>query len=440
MSNQKIGALFEFDAKPAVSEVIPLGLQHVIAAVVGIVTPGLIIAGNSGMTSEETTMIIQTCLIFSGIATLFQIFRIALVGARLPLIMGTSFAYVPILLSITNGEKTGFGMIIGSMMIGSIISVIVGLLIDKIRMLFPPLVTGTVILCIGFSLFKVAVGYMAGGIGRPEFGSTKNWAVGLITFAVVFFFTYFVTGVFNLASILIGVIVGYILAIVLGMVDFTAVSNAGYFQMIRPLYFKPEFEVVPIVTLSIMFIVNAVQAIGDVTALTAGGMNRQPTDKELKGAIIGNSISTFAGAFFGALPTATYSQNIGLVTVNKVINKVVFTLAAVVLIIAGFVPKISALLTTIPSAVIGGATIGVFAMISMTGLRMVSEEGFSRRNTGIVGLSLAFGLGTILTSGSLQGPGFPEWVNQIFGSSEVVLTTIIVVILNQVLREKKCIH
>ncbi|MBV7390547.1 uracil-xanthine permease family protein [Enterococcus alishanensis] len=429
--------LFQYDAKTKLSEVVPLGMQHVVAAAVGIVTPGIMIAGASGMGAADRTLIIQTCLVFSGFATLIQLFKPFGIGSRLPVMMGTSFAYVPILLSITNGEASGFGMIIGAQMVGSIVSVLVGLGINKIRILFPPLVTGTVILSIGFSLFDVAVGYMAGGKASPTFGSLQNWGVGLATFAIVFFFTYFVKGVFSLASILIGVIAGYLLSIALGMVDFSAISNAGYFQMVQPLHFKPEFEVIPIVTLTIMFIVNAVQAIGDLTALTVSGLDREPTNQELGGGIIGNSITTFVGAFFGALPTATFSQNIGLVSVTKVVNRGVFLFASVVLMIAGFVPKISALLTTIPQAVIGGATIAVFASISMTGMKMIASAGFSRINTGIIGLSLAFGIGIPLTTGSLAGPGFPAWVDQIFGGSEVVLTTIIAIILNLLLNHTK---
>lgn len=437
MKAEMKSSLFNYEAKTSVSEIVPLGMQHVVAAAVGIVTPGIMIAGASGMGDADRTLIIQTCLIFSGFATLIQLFRPFGIGSRLPAMMGTSFAYVPILLSITNGKASGFGMIIGAQMVGAVVSILVGLAINKIRILFPPLVTGTVILSIGFSLFDVAVGYMAGGKASPTFGSLQNWGVAMVTFAIVFFFTYFVTGVFSLASILIGVIAGYVLSIVLGMVDFSAITNAGYFQMIQPLHFTPRFEIVSIVTLTIMFIVNAVQAIGDITALTVGGLDREPTNKELGGGIIGNGITTLIGAFFGALPTATFSQNIGLVSVTKVINRGVFVFASVVLMIAGFVPKISALLTTIPQAVIGGATIAVFASISMTGLKMISSAGFSRRNTGVIGISLAFGLGIPLTAGSLAGAGFPGWVDQIFGGSEVVLTTIIAIVLNLLLNGTK---
>ncbi|MGX7156984.1 solute carrier family 23 protein, partial [Enterococcus rivorum] len=223
--------------------------------------------------------------------------------------------------------------------------------------------------------------------------------------------------------------------LVLGMVDFSPVQNASVFQMITPFHFGVDFQVVPILTLVVMFIVDAVQAIGQFTATTVGAMDREPTDKELSGGIMGSGLANFLGSFFGGVPVATFGQNVGLVTVTKVINKYVMVFAAVILIVAGFVPKIAAILTTIPYAVIGGATISVFATISMTGIRMISSQELTPRNTGVVGLALAFGVGVALSTGSLSG--FPDWVTTIFGNSEVILTTIVAVILNFLLNGTK---
>jgi xanthine permease len=434
MSEKEEKALFDYDAKLSIKEAVPMGLQHVVAAVVGIVTPGIMIAKVCNLSSGDTTIMIQTSLIFSAVATMIQLFPIfGKVGSRLPVMMGASFAYVPILIAI--GGDFGIAAIFGAQLVGSFLVILVGLFIKKIRVLFPPLVTGTVILSIGLSLFPVAIKYMAGGAGNSDFGSAKNWLVALLTFAVVFYFNYFSKGFLKLSSILNGMVIGYIVSLLLGMVDFTAVKEASVFQVIKPFYFGLDFQIVPILTLMVMFVVDAVQAIGQFTATTVGAMDREPTDEELSGGILGSGFSNMIGSFFGSVPVATFGQNVGLVTVTRVINKYVMVFASAILLIAGFVPKVASILTTIPYAVIGGATISVFASISMTGIRMISSQKLTPRNTGVVGIALAFGIGVTLSTGSLSG--FPSWVTTIFGNSEVILTTIVAVILNVVLKEEK---
>jgi xanthine permease len=434
MSEKEEKALFDYDAKLSIKEAVPMGLQHVVAAVVGIVTPGIMIAKVCNLSSGDTTIMIQTSLIFSAVATMIQLFPIfGKVGSRLPVMMGASFAYVPILIAI--GGDFGIAAIFGAQLVGSFLVILVGLFIKKIRVLFPPLVTGTVILSIGLSLFPVAIKYMAGGAGNPDFGSAQNWLVALLTFAVVFYFNYFSKGFLKLSSILNGMVIGYIVSLLLGMVDFTAVKEASVFQVIKPFYFGLDFQIVPILTLMVMFVVDAVQAIGQFTATTVGAMDREPTDEELSGGILGSGFSNMIGSFFGSVPVATFGQNVGLVTVTRVINKYVMVFASATLLVAGFVPKVASILTTIPYAVIGGATISVFASISMTGIRMISTQKLTPRNTGVVGIALAFGIGVTLSTGSLGG--FPTWVTTIFGNSEVILTTIVAVILNVVLKEEK---
>ena len=434
MNEKKEQALFEYDAKLSISEAIPMGLQHVVAAVVGIVTPGIMIAKVCQLSPSDTTILIQTSLIFSAVATLIQLFPIfGKVGSRLPVMMGASFAYVPILMAI--GADFGIAAIFGSQLVGSILVIIVGLFIKKIRVLFPPLVTGTVILSIGLSLFPVAIKYMAGGAGSADFGSARNWLVALLTFAIVFYFNYFAKGFLKLSAILNGMVIGYLISLALGMVSFEPVQNAKIVQVITPFHFGLDFQLVPIFTLVVMFIVDAVQAIGQFTATTVGAMDRDATDEELSGGIMGSGFTNFIGSLFGSIPVSTFGQNVGLVTVTKVINKYVLVFASVILLIAGFVPKVAALLTTIPYAVIGGATISVFASISMTGIRMIASQEMTPRNTGVVGTALAFGIGVTLSTGSLAG--FPTWVTTIFGNSEVILTTLVAVLLNVILKPKK---
>ena len=254
---------------------------------------------------------------------------------------------------------------------------------------------------------------------------------GFITLAVVIALNHFAKGILKLASILIGMIVGYIVSGFFGMIDFSAVGSAGMFQIPQPMYFGMKFEVSSIVTMVLLFVINSVQAIGDFSATTGGGLDREPTDKELSGGIMAYGITNIFGSFFGGLPTATFSQNVGIVATTKVVNRMVLGLAAVIILLAGFVPKFSALLTTIPQCVLGGATISVFASIAMTGIKLVVQQPLTYRSTSIVGLAVALGMGITQCSDALAS--FPAWVTTVFGKSPVVVTTIVAILLNLIL-------
>ena len=387
------GSVFSFEGVPSAGQMIPLGFQHVVAAVVGIITPAILIADTCGLSAGERTLMIQVSLILTAVATLLQLFPIfGRIGSRLPVIMGISFAYIPTLQAI--GGEFDLATILGAEIVGGCVAILFGIFVKWIRPLFPPLVTGTVIFTIGLSLYPTAVRYMAGGNATSEwFGNPRSWAVALITLAVVVFLNNFTKGILKLASILIGMVVGYVIAYFLGIVDLSGVSGAAWFALPQFMPFEIKFVPSACVSLAIVYVVNAVQTIGDLSSTTMGGMDRLPTDKELSGGIIGQGVMSIVGAFFGGLPTASYSQNVGIVTVNRVINRAVFTLAAGVLLVAGLMPKFASLLTTIPQCVIGGATISVFATITMTGIRMITEGGFTSRKSAVVGLSVALGVG-----------------------------------------------
>lgn len=428
--------VFQWNGIPQPGQLIPLGLQHVVAAVVGIITPAILVANTCGLSEAEKTLMIQVSLILTALATLLQLFPIfRRIGSGLPVIMGISFAYIPTLQAI--GAQFDIATILGAEIVGGIVAVVFGVFVKWIRPLFPPLVTGTVIFTIGLSLYPTAVKYMAGGAGSPWFGNVKSWVVALITLVVVVILSNFTKGIFKLGAILIGMIVGYIVAYFMGMVDFSSVGASQWLALPKVMPFEIKFVPSACVSLAIVYVVNAVQTIGDLSSTTMGGMDRMPTDRELSGGIIGQGIMSIVGAFFGGLPTASYSQNVGIVTVNKVINRAVFTLAAGILLVAGLMPKFASLLTTIPQCVIGGATISVFATITMTGIRMITEGGFTPRKSSVVGLSVALGVGITQVSGCLAGEGFPEWVNTVFGSSSVVVATIVAIILNLTLPNKE---
>lgn len=427
-------ALFELNGKPSVGQALPLALQHVVAMIVGCVTPAIIVSGAAGLSQEDSVILIQAALVMSAITTLIQLFPFVrtkwlAIGSGLPVIMGISFAYVPSMQAIASDYDVA--TILGAQVVGGVVAAIVGLNIKRIRKFFPPIITGTVVFAIGLSLYPTAINYMAGGVGKPDYGSWKNWLVAIITLGVVTVLNHFGKGIWKLASILIGIILGYVTALCFGMVDFSAVSSAAVFQFPQPMHFGMKFEISSCVAISILFAINAVQAIGDFSATTTGGMDRMPTDEELQGGIFGYGISNIFCAFFGGLPTATYSQNVGIVATTKVVSRVVFGLAAVILLAAGVIPKFSSVLTTIPQCVLGGATISVFASIAMTGIKLITTEVMDFRNMSVVGLAVAVGMGVTQANASLAM--FPAWVTTIFGKSPVVLATIVAIILNLVL-------
>lgn len=426
-----------FDARgiPPVGQLIPLGLQHVVAAIVGIITPAILVANTCRLSPADTTLLVQVSLVMTAVATLIQLFPLFhRVGSGLPVVMGISFAYIPTLLAI--GGQFDLPTILGAEIVGGGVAVLFGVFVKQIRVLFPPLVTGTVIFTIGLSLYPTAVTYMAGGEGSAGFGSLGNWTVALITFLLVIVLQHFSKGVFKLGAILFGMAGGYLVAMGMDMVDFSSVGSAGLFQLPLPMHFPIRFNASACITLSIVYVVNAVQTIGDFSSATMGAMNRMPTDKELQGGIVAQGLMSILGAFFGGLPTASYSQNVGIITVNRVINRAVFTLAALVLLAAGLVPKFGAALTTIPQPVIGGATLSVFAAIAMTGVRMITSEPFTPRASTVVGLSVALGVGISQVGGALEGPGLPTWVSTVFGSSPVVVAAIMAILLNLLLPQK----
>ena len=431
-NHNRYAKVTELNGRPRLLEALPLAMQHVVAMIVGCVTPAIILAGVTGLEASEQIILIQSALLILGIATLLQLFPLGrFCGSGLPVIMGASFAYIPLLISL--GSRFDLPTIFGAQLVGGLAAVAVGLFYKKLTRLFPPLVTGTVVFTIGLSLYPTAVNYMAGGVGAEDFGSPRNWLVAVVTLAIVLFFNYFTRGFCKLASILMGMIFGYALALVMGMVSFENVNAAGWFQFTMPMHFGMKFELTSIISMLIMYIVSSVEAIGDFTSTAGGGLDREPEEREMCGGIIGNGIASIIGAFMGGLPTATFSQNVGIVIMTKVVNRCVLGLAALIILAAGFIPKFASLLTTIPSSVLGGATVSVFAMIAMTGIKLITKEKLTARNTSVVGLAVALGIGVIQANGCLAL--FPDWARTIFGESAVVIATITAVTLNLILPE-----
>ena len=438
-SSKEYASIFQLDGIPKFSQALPLALQHVVAMIVGCVTPAIIVSNVANLSTADRVILIQAALVVSALSTLLQLFPIGKkngfhLGAALPVIMGISFAYVPSMQSIA--ADYGVPAILGAQIVGGVVAFIVGAFVMQIRKFFPPLITGTVVFTIGLSLYPTAINYMAGGTSSPTYGSWQNWTIAFLTLVVVTVLNHFGKGIFKLASILIGIIVGYVVSLFFGMVDFASIGSAAAFQVPQPLHFGIMFEPSSCIAIAILFAINSIQAIGDFTATTSGSIDREPTDKELQGGIMGYGVTNILGALLGGLPTATYSQNVGIVTTTKVVNRCVLGLTAVILLAAGLIPKFSALLTTIPQGVLGGATVSVFASIAMTGMKLVMSEEMTYRNSSIVGLAAALGMGISQATAALST--FPSWVVTIFGRSPVVVATIVAVLLNIILpREGK---
>ena len=434
MSNltQNNAELLKFDGKPSWGAAFPQAMQHVLAMLIGNITPPMLIAGTCGLSAEEKILLTQAAMIIGGITTLLQLFPVFGFGMKLPNVMGVAFAYMPILTII--GQQYGIAAIFGSQLVAGFVSIFVGMFIGKIRKFFPPIVSGTVVMSIGLSLYKTAISYIGGGSAAQAngtFGSGKFWFLAILTLIVTLACNFFGKGLVKASGMLIGIVVGYAASLLVGgVVSFADFEAASWFALPRPFYFGMEFHLDAIVMMILMYMVQAVQTIGDVSSTAIGGFGRQCTDQELGGAIKGQGICGMIGAVIGGLPTDPYSQNVGLICTTKVVARRVFTMVGVIMLLAGIFPKFSGLMATIPQPVLGGATVTVFAAITMSGIQLLNEQPLNYRNRMIVGIALAIGLGIDAAPDILQF--VPQLLRNIFGSS-LVVSFLIVFVLNLII-------
>lgn len=439
--------LFDFYGKVSFKESIPLAFQHVIAMVAGCITPAILVGNAAGLAPEDLIVLIQMSLVGSALTTLVMLYPIKKIGANLPIIFGVSFAYVPSMMAVAGqfhnlDPKDIIAIIFGAQIIGALVSVLFGMGLKYIMPLFPPLVSGTVVLVIGLSLYPVAMNYIGGGgdVTAAGWGSWQNFLVGGLTLLIGIIASNFGKGMIKLSSVLFSIICGYIISIFFGMVDLSPVREASWFTLIKPMHFGIKFDISAIISITIIFIVTAIEAIGDMTSTTVGGMDRVPTEDELKGGILGYGLANIFGAFLNCLPTATFSQNVGIVSTNKVVNRSVFVQSSIIILVAGLFPKLSSILTTIPYPVLGGATLSVFAAITMNGIRMITSQPLSARNTSIVGISVAIGVGFTSVAEAAANAGvvfMPQELEIAIGSSPVVLAAICAVLMNKLIPEKQ---
>lgn len=429
-------SLFSWNGRTGPARALPLALQHLIAMVVGCVSPSLLIATAAGLDQRQTLLLLQSGLLVSGIATLIQVFPLfGRFGARLPLVFGVSLAFVPVLAAIA--AEQGMATAVGAQLVGSLFAILFGALLPRLKRLFPSVVAGTVVITVGISLYPIAISNMAGGAGSADFGSAQHWILSFITLGVTLYFSYFRKGILKYASLLCGILVGFVAALFMGMVDFSGLADVPVLDVpgaLAPLPFGIRFELSSILAVSIMFLVNGVQIVGEISATTTVAMGREPTARELAGGIMGNGLCSFAGALLGSVPTSALGRNMGIVANNKVINRTVFALTAVLLVIAGLMPIFSALLTAIPRSVLGGATLSAFAAIVMTGVKLMLQGGVKWRSMVISGISIALCMGILNAPESIAA--FPGWVRTVFGASPVTISAISAILLNILLPKK----
>ena len=384
-------AIYTLDGKLPLLKAIPFGLQHILAMFVANITPIIIVAGACGLSDKNMAMIIQSAMIIAGIGTLIQLFPIWKIGSKLPIVMGISFTFVSIACVI--GSQYGYGAIMGAVLMGGIIEGVLGLFTKYWIKLVTPIVAATVVTAIGFSLLSVGAGSFGGGVGSEDFGSIQNWILGSVTLLCCILFNIFAKGFLKQLSVLFGLIVGYLLAVCMGMVDFSALEGCGIIALPKLMPFKMEFHFSAIVAFVLIFLVSATETIGDTSALASSGLNRDVTEKETAGSIACDGFVSAVSSLFGCMPITSFSQNVGLVAMTKVVNRFAIATGAVIMIIAGIFPFVGALLATLPDAVLGGCTIMMFGTIVVSGLEMIGKCGFSQRNITIVALSLSIGLG-----------------------------------------------
>jgi len=447
MSDTSIGTpaqLRDPNYTPPLIKAVPLGIQHVLAMFVSNVTPAIIVCGAAGFgfgsnspDFPQMIYMIQMSMFFAGIATLFQTIGLGPVGARLPIVQGTSFALIPIMIPLVAGKGVdAIAVLMGGIVAGGLFHAFLGLFIGRLRFALPPLVTGLVVTMIGLALVKVGVQYAAGGVpamDQPEYGSLLNWTMAGTVILVTLGLKFFTKGMLSVSAVLIGLLVGYAVAFLLGEVNLGNVGRAAPFALPNPLHFGIEFTTAAIIGFCLMSFVSAVETVGDVSGITKGGAGREATDKEIEGATYADGVGTAISGLFGALPNTSFSQNVGLIAMTGVMSRGVVTIGALFLILCGLIPKVGAVISSVPIEVLGGGVIVMFGMVVAAGISMLSDVTWNRRNMVIFAIALSLGLGLQLEPNALQY--LPQTL-KVLATSGILPAALIAIVLNLVLPQE----
>ncbi|WP_226628362.1 uracil-xanthine permease family protein [Alloyangia pacifica] len=461
MTDTRIGTpeqLRDPNFTPALQTAIPLGIQHVLAMFVSNVTPAIIVAGAAGFgfgsnspDFPELLYLIQMSLLFAGVATLLQTITVGPVGAALPIVQGTSFAFIPIMIPLVAGKGVdGLAAMFGGVVVGGLFHALLGTVIGRIRFALPPLVTGLVVTMIGLALVKVGIEYAAGGVpakasGAESYGSWLSWSAALVVLVVTLGLKFFARGMLSISAVLVGILVGYAYAIFAGLLSVDAITaswqNAAAFSLPQPFRYGIEFSVASIIGFCLMAFVSAVETVGDVSGITKGGAGREATDREIAGATYADGVGTAIAGLFGGFPNTSFSQNVGLIAMTGVMSRHVVTIGAIFLIVCGLVPKVGGVIRTVPIEVLGGGVIVMFGMVVASGVSMLSDVDWTRRNMVIFAVALSIGLGLQLEVLNVA-PGAPNALQhlpdtlRILGASGILPAALIAIVLNLVLPEE----
>ena len=423
--------IYRLEGKVPLEKAVPFGLQHILAMFVANIAPIIIVAGACGLEAAQSAKLIQSAMIVAGIGTLIQLFPLWKIGSGLPIVMGISFTFVSVFCYI--GPTYGYNAVVGAILVGGIVEGILGLFAKYWTKLITPIVAASVVTAIGFSLLSVGASSFGGGSGSANFGSATNWILGTITLLCCLVFNVFAKSYWKQLSVLFGLAVGYIVAVCMGVVDFSALKASSIVALPSILPFKPEFNINAIIAVVLIFLVSATETIGDTSALATSGLDREASAKEISGSLTCDGFISALSSLFGCLPITSFSQNVGLVAMTKVVNRFTIATGAVIMIIAGIFPVFGALLATLPDAVLGGCTIMMFGSIVISGLRMIGNCGYSQRNMTIAALSLSTGIG--FTQVPEIFAIFPQMIQTVFAQNCVAVVFIVAVILNLVLPE-----
>lgn len=452
--NVLVKEAFQLDGKMPLRQAIPLGLQHVLAMFVGNLTPLLIITSACGIAAGEFAelqlSLLQNAMLIAGIVTLVQLFSIGPVGGKVPIIMGTSSGFIGVFNSVAasmGGGIIAYGAMMGASILGGLFEGVLGFFLKPLRKFFPSVVTGTVVLSIGLSLIGVGINSFGGGNNAQDFGSLENLCLALFVLVVILAFKHGTKGVTSSSSILLGILCGYVAASLMALflpttavnadgveytkawvINWSKVADASWFAIPKLLPVKPVFDLRAIVPVMIMFIVTAVETVGDISGVMEGGLGREATDKELSGGVICDGLGSSFAALFGVLPNTSFSQNVGLVAMTKVVNRFALATGAIFLILCGLCPKLAALVSIMPQAVLGGAAVMMFSSIVVSGIQLITKEPLNGRNLSIVSVALGVGYGMGANAGILNQA--PEAIRLIFGGSGIVPAALAAIVLN----------
>ena len=426
--------IYKLDGKVPLGEAIPFGLQHVLAMFVSNLAPITIIAGAAqpALSQEQVAMLLQNAMFVAGIATLLQLYPVWRIGSRLPVVMGVSFTFVTILCSVA--ANYGYPVMIGAVLAGGIMEGTIGLFAQRLVRFIKPIVSASVVTGIGLSLFTVGARSFGGGY-TDDFGSATNLLIGAFTLAVCLLWSAFAKGYLKQLSVLAGLIFGYILSILLGKVDLGAIFSGGFLSLPHFMMFRPEFRLGAILSVCVIFLVSAAETIGDTSALVSGGLGRKITDDEIAGSLAVDGYASAFSSLFGCPPVTSFSQNVGLIAMTKVVNRFAIMTGAAAMILAGLVPPVGNFFASLPQPVLGGCTIMMFGQILLSGMKMIADCGFTQRNITIAALSLAIGVGFTSATEVEIWKAFPQIAKDVFSGNVVAVVFVVSMVLSYVLPE-----